>query len=143
MDEGVDALLHISDMSWVKRVKHPSDMLTKGQEIEVVILSIEPEKERISVGLKELTPDPWTSDIPGKYALGDTVNGKVVSITDFGIFVELEDGVEGLIHVSEMEKKPEEKLEELFQINDEVTARIINVNPADRKIDLSMKTMIG
>lgn len=143
MDEGVDALLHISDMSWVKRVKHPSDMLTKGQEIEVVILSIEPEKERISVGLKELTPDPWTSDIPGKYALGDTVNGKVVSITDFGIFVELEDGVEGLIHVSEMEKKPEEKLEELFQINDEVTSRIINVNPADRKIDLSMKTMIG
>jgi small subunit ribosomal protein S1 len=143
MDEGIDALLHISDMSWVKRIKHPSDILKKGQQIEIVILNIETEKERISVGLKELTPDPWINEIPDKYNLGDSVKGKIVRIADFGLFVELEDGVEGLIHISEIEKKPDEKMEELFKIGDELTARVINVNPADRKIDLSMKTMIG
>jgi small subunit ribosomal protein S1 len=143
IDEGVDALLHVSDMSWVKRVKHPSDILRKGQEVEVIIQSIEPEKERISVGLKQLTPDPWLDTIPARYSLGDSVTGKVSSITDFGIFVELEDGVEGLLHISEIEKKHEEKLEDLFKIGDELRTRIINVNPADRKIDLSMKTMIG
>ncbi len=143
MNEGVDALLHVSDISWVKRVKHPSDILKKGQDIEVVVLNIEPDKERISVGLKQLTPDPWIDEIPGKYSLGDSVSGKVVSIADFGLFVEIEDGVEGLIHISEIEKKPDEKIEELFAVGNEVPARIINVNPADRKIDLSMKTMIG
>jgi small subunit ribosomal protein S1 len=143
MDEGVDALMHISDISWVKRVKHPSDVLEKGQQIEVEVLNIEPEKERISVGLKQLSPDPWVNEIPGKYSLGDSVTGKVISITDFGLFIEMENGVEGLIHISEIEKKSDEKIEEMFAIGDEVSARVINVNPADRKIDLSMKTMIG
>ena len=143
MDEGVDALLHVSDISWIKRIKHPSDVLEKGQDIEVQILSIEAEKERISVGLKQLTPDPWIDKIPGKYTLGDTVTGKVVSITDFGLFIELEDGVEGLIHISEIEKNRDEKIEDLYKLGDEITARIINVNPAERKIDLSTKTMIG
>ncbi len=143
LDEGVDALLHISDISWTKRVKHPSDVLKKGQEIEVVVLSIEPEKERISVGLKELSADPWLSEIPEKYKLGDTVNGKVVNITDFGIFIEFEDCVEGLIHISEIDKKSDEKLEELFKLEDALSARIININTEERKIDLSMKTMFG
>ncbi len=143
LEEGVDALLHISDISWSKRIKHPSDVLKKGEDIEVVFLNIEPEKERISVGVKQLTPDPWTDNIEARYNLGDTVKGKVVSITDFGLFVELEDGVEGLIHNSEIEKNPDEKTEELFRIGTELTSRVINVNPAERKIDLSMKTMIG
>jgi small subunit ribosomal protein S1 len=143
LDEGIDALLHISDISWVKRIKHPSDVLKKGQQVEVVIRSIEPEKERISVGLKDLIPDPWLHEIPEKYKMGDTVNGKVVNVVDFGIFVELEDGVEGLIHRSEIEKNPDEKLEDLFKPGTEVTARVLNVNAAERKIDLSMKTMIG
>ncbi|RJQ42756.1 MAG: 30S ribosomal protein S1 [Nitrospiraceae bacterium] len=143
LDEGIDALLHVSDISWVKRIKHPSDVLKKGQQIEVVILNIEQEKERISVGLKELAPDPWVHEIPGKYTLGDTVHGKVVTVVDFGIFIELENGVEGLIHRSEIDKKPDEKLEDLFKEGAEVTARVINVNSAERKIDLSMKTMIG
>lgn len=143
LGEGIDALLHISDISWVKRIKHPSDVLKKGQQIEVVVRSIEPEKERISVSLKDLTPDPWINEIPEKYKLGDTVNGKISSIVDFGIFIELEGGVEGLIHRSEIEKKPEEKLEDLFKVGSEVTARIIEINPVERKIDLSMKTMIG
>jgi len=143
LDEGIDALLHISDISWVKRIKHPSDVLKKGQQVEVVIRSIEPEKERISVGLKDLTPDPWLHEIPDKYKMGDTVNGKVLNVVDFGIFVELEDGVEGLIHRSEIEKNPDEKLEDLFKPGTEVTARVLNVNASERKIDLSMKTMIG
>jgi small subunit ribosomal protein S1 len=143
LDEGIDALLHISDMSWIKRVRHPSDMLKKGQEIEVVILNIEPEKERISVGLKELTPDPWSSEIPEKYKLGDSVDCKVVSITDFGLFVEFDDGIEGLIHRSEIEKKPDEKIEDMFKVDTELTARIINIVPSEKKIDLSMKIMIG
>lgn len=143
LDEGVDALLHISDMSWIKRVRHPSDILKKGQQVEVVVQNIEAEKERISVSLKDLTPDPWISEIPGKYELGDTVTGKVASIADFGLFIELEDGVEGLMHISEIEKKPDEKLEDVFKIGAEINARIINVNPDERKIDLSMKSMIG
>ena len=143
LDEGIDALLHISDISWVKRVKHPSDVLKKGQEIEAVILNIEPEKERISVGLKEMTPDPWIDEIPGKYSLGDTVDGSISNITDFGLFIELENGVEGLLHISEIEKKQDEKLDELFQIGAELSARIINIKPEERKIDLSLRTMIG
>jgi small subunit ribosomal protein S1 len=142
-DEGIDALLHVSDMSWVKRVKHPSDVLKKGQDVDVIILNIEADKERISVGLKQLTPDPWIDVISARYGLGDSVTGKVVSIADFGLFVELEDGVEGLLHISEIERKPDEKLEELFKPGDEIRTRIINVNPAERKIDLSLKTMIG
>lgn len=143
LDEGVDALLHISDISWVKRIRHPSDVLNKGQEIEIIVLNIEPEKERISVGLKELTTDPWASEIPEKYTLGDSVTGRVVSIADFGIFIELEEGAEGLIHISEIEKKPDEKIEELFKIGDEMTARVINLNTEERKIDLTLKAMIG
>lgn len=143
LDEGVDALLHISDISWVKRIKHPSDVLKKGEEVEVVILSIEPEKERISIGIKQLTPDPWTEEIPGKYKVGDTVTGTIVNITDFGMFIELEDGVEGLLHKSEIEIPPYENEDEIFKIGAELTSRVINVNTADRKIDLSMKIMIG
>ncbi len=143
LDEGVDALLHISDLSWLKRIKHPSDVLKKGQQLDVVVLSFEPEKERISVGLKELSPDPWLHEIPNKYKVGDTVTGKVANITDFGIFMELEDGIEGLIHKSEIEKKHDEKIEDLFKTGTELTARVININPAERKMDLSLKTMIG
>ncbi len=130
-------------MSWVKRIKHPSEILKKGQQIEVVVLNIEPGKERISVGLKELTPDPWINEIPSKYNLGDIVKGKVVSIADFGLFIEFDDGVEGLLHTSEIEKTSDEKIDELFKIGTELTSRIINLNPSERKIDLSMKTMMG
>jgi small subunit ribosomal protein S1 len=143
LDEGVDALLHISDISWVKRVKHPSDVLKKGQEIDIVVLNVEPEKERISVGVKQLTADPWIDEVPAKYNLGDTVTGKIVSVADFGLFVEFEDGIEGLVHKSEIEKNPDEPVEELFKVGAELTSRVININAAERKLDLSMKTMFG
>ena len=143
LEEGVDALLHVSDMSWLKRIKHPSDILKKGQEAEVMVLKVEPDKERISVGMKQLIPDPWLDEIPGKYQLGDRVEGKIIKVADFGVFIELEDGVEGLIRRSEIEKKPDEKIEDLFKAGSEVSARVVNVNTTERKIDLSMKIMIG
>jgi small subunit ribosomal protein S1 len=142
LEEGVDALLHISDMSWTRHIKHPSEVLKKGQEIEVVILNIDSEKERIAVGLKELVPDPWADDIPNKYKLGDTVEGKIVRISNFGLFVELENGVEGLIYSSEIEKEQNERFEDIFTVGMELSARIIKVDADDRKIGLSMKTMI-
>jgi len=143
LDEGIDALLHISDISWTKHINHPSEVLKKGQKIEVVILSIDPQKERIAVGLKELTPDPWVEEIPNKYKLGDAVKGKIIKKADFGLFVELEGGVEGLIYSSEIEKNQEEESDDIFKIGTELTARIIKVDTSNRKIGLSMKTAEG
>lgn len=139
LDEGVDALLHISDISWVKHVKHPSDVLKKGEKIEVVIISIEPEKEKMSVSLKDMTPDPWIKEIPDKYSLGDTVKGKVASIAEAGIFVELEGEVEGLIHASEINKGAEESMEAFFKPGSELDVRIVNIDISKRKIGLSIK----
>ncbi len=143
LDEGVDALLHISDLSWTKHVRHPSDVLEVGQNIEVEIIEIDPDKKRMSVSLKSMNPDPWLEEIPGKYSLGDPVTGSIVSIADFGVFIELEEGVEALLHVSEIDKNPDEKVEELFNVGTEVSARIINVDVDGRKIGLSTKTMVG
>lgn len=140
LDEGVDALLHVSDMSWSKNVKPPIDILKKGQEIEVVILNIDVEKERIAVGLKNLTPDPWIEDVSSKYRLGDHVKGKVVKISNFGLFVEIEEGIEGLIHSADIENIDNSKIEETFKIGTELTARIIKVDTSERKIGLSMVT---
>jgi small subunit ribosomal protein S1 len=140
LDEGIDALLHISEMSWTKHIKHPSEILKKGQKVEVVILNIDTEKERIAVGLRELEPDPWINEIPKKFKIGSEVKGKVAKVTDFGIFLELEGEVEGLIHASEIHKEKEEKLDEMYKIGDELTVNIKNVDSKERKIRLSMKT---
>jgi small subunit ribosomal protein S1 len=137
----VDALLHISDMSWTKHINHPSEILKKGQELEVVVLSIDSEKERIAVGLKELTPDPWIEEIPKKFMLGDPVKGKIVRISNYGLFIELYDDVEGLVYSSEIEKSHDERFEDIYKVGTELTARIIKIDPAERKIGLSIKTM--
>ena len=139
LDEGIDGLIHISDLSWTKRINHPSELFKKGQSIEAVVLKIDREKERISLGYKQLTPDPWEQEIPEKYKVGQQVLGKVVRVTDFGVFVELEDGMEGLIHVSEMELDPSAKIEDLFKVQDEVTAKITRVDTTERKIALSVR----
>jgi small subunit ribosomal protein S1 len=139
LPEGVDGLIHISDMSWTKHIKHPSEVLKKGQKVEAVILSLEPEKERISLGLKQLQADPWIAEIPEKFKLGDEVSCKVLKLTDFGIFVEIEGGVEGLIYSSEVTQKTEEP----FQAGHEVSARIIKIDTEERKIGLSMKHVRG
>jgi small subunit ribosomal protein S1 len=139
LDEGIDGLIHISDMSWVKHIKHPSELFKKGQKVEAVVLRIDKEKERLSLGYKQLTRDPWEDEIPARFHVGDTVTGRVSKVADFGVFVELEGGVEGLIHVSETRMEPSGRLEETFKLQDEVTAKVIKVDREERKIALSQR----
>jgi small subunit ribosomal protein S1 len=139
LDEGIDGLIHISDMSWTKHIKHPSEIFKKGQKVEAVVLRIDKEKERLSLGYKQLSRDPWDDEIPNRYRVGDPAVGKVSKVADFGIFVELDGGVEGLIHVSESGLDQSAKLEEKFKLQDEVTAKIIKVDREERKIALSLR----
>jgi len=139
LEEGIDGLIHISDMSWTKHIKHPSELFKKGQKVEAVVLRIDKEKERLSLGFKQLKNDPWDDEIPNRYAVGDVAVGKVSKVADFGIFVELDGGVEGLIHISEAGLDPQAKLEEKFKLQDEVTAKIIKVDREERKIALSLR----
>jgi small subunit ribosomal protein S1 len=139
LDEGIDGLIHISDMSWTKHIKHPSELFKKGQKVEAVVLRIDKEKERLSLGYKQLSRDPWDDEIPGRYRVGDSTTGKVTKMADFGIFVELEGGIEGLIHISEAGLDQSGKLEEKFKLQDEVTAKIIKVDREERKIALSLR----
>jgi small subunit ribosomal protein S1 len=139
LEEGIDGLIHISDMSWTKHIKHPSELFKKGQKVEAVVLRIDKEKERLSLGYKQLARDPWDEEIPARYHVGDSVAGKVAKIADFGIFIELDGGVEGLIHVSESGLEPSAKLEEKFKLQDDVTAKIIKVDPEERKIAMSLR----
>ncbi len=139
LDEGIDGLIHISDMSWTKHIKHPSELFKKGQKVDAVVLRIDKEKERLSLGFKQLTRDPWEEEIPQRFKVGGGATGKVTKITDFGIFVELEGGIEGLIHISETGLEPQTRLEERFKIGDEVPAKIIRVDREERKIALSLR----
>ena len=139
LDEGIDGLIHISDMSWTKHIKHPSELFKKGQKVEAVVLRIDKEKERLSLGYKQLIRDPWDDEIPSRYRVGDPATGKVSKVADFGVFVELEGGVEGLIHISEAGLDTNVKLEEKFKLQDDVTAKIIKVDREERKIALSLR----
>jgi small subunit ribosomal protein S1 len=139
LEEGIDGLIHISDMSWTKHIKHPSELFKKGQKVEAIVLRIDKEKERLSLGYKQLTRDPWDEAIPARYHVGDSVTGKVSKVADFGIFVELDGGVEGLIHVSESGLDSSQKLEEKFKLQEDVTAKIIKVDREERKIALSLR----
>ncbi len=138
LDEGVDGLIHISDMSWIKHIKHPSELFKKGQSVNAIILKIDKDKERLSLGFKQLSADPWVSEIPGRYHVGENATGHVSKAADFGVFVELEGGVEGLIHVSEIGPELQENLEEKFAIGQEIVAKIVKVDCEDRKIALSL-----
>jgi small subunit ribosomal protein S1 len=141
LEEGIDGLIHISDMSWTKHIKHPSELFKKGQKVEAVVLRIDKEKERLSLGYKQLKNDPWDDEIPNRYVVGGVAVGKVSKVADFGIFVELDGGVEGLIHISEAGLDPQAKLEEKFKLQDEVTAKIIKVDREERKIALSLRDL--
>ena len=137
---GVDGLLHITDISWTK-IKHPSEMLNVGDEIEVLIMNVDPEKKRISLGLKQLAPKPW--DLAAdKYIVGDTVEGTVVRIMPFGAFVSLEPTIDGLVHISQVTNRRLEKVEEELRIGDKVTAKIMEVNPAKKRISLSIRALM-
>lgn len=139
LEEGIDGLIHISDMSWTKHIKHPSELFKKAQKVEAIVLRIDKEKERLSLGYKQLIRDPWEDAIPAQYHVGDSVAGKISKIADFGVFIELEGGVEGLIHISETGVEPQAKLEEKFKLQDAVTAKIIKVDREERKIALSLR----
>jgi small subunit ribosomal protein S1 len=137
-DEGIDGLIHISEMSWTKKVKDPSEMYRKGQEVEAVVLNIDRENERFSLGVKQLTVDPWEI-IPQRYRVGDRVMGKVTNTTDFGVFVELEQDIEGLIHISELSKEKVHNPSDVVSVGETVSAMVINVDPKERKIGLSIR----
>jgi SSU ribosomal protein S1P len=138
VEEGVDGLVHISDISWKHRVKHPSEFFKNGQEVEAVVLNIDVENEKFSLGIKQLEKNPW-DEIASKYSLGSVVSGKVTNITDFGVFVEVEEGVEGLVHISELSHKRVKSASHLFAIGDTVSAVVKNVDPEKRRVRLSIK----
>ena len=140
LEPGVDGLLHISDMSWTRNVGHPSEVLKKGQDIETQILNIDRDNKRISLGLKQIQPDPW-STVSQRYPMGSRVTGKVVRLTDFGAFVELEPGVDGLLHISQMAHRPIATPGEVVNVGDELTLLVIRVDPHERRIGLSLKEL--
>jgi small subunit ribosomal protein S1 len=140
IDEGIDGLVHISDLSWTKRIRRPSDIYKKGQEVQAVVLNIDKERERFSLGVKQLTPDPWLL-VPEKFRPGTRITGAVTNITDFGVFVELEEGIEGLIHVSELSKEESSNPLGRFKVDDVIQAKVINVSRKDKKIGLSVRRL--
>jgi small subunit ribosomal protein S1 len=140
LEPGVDGLLHISDMSWTRSVGHPSEVLKKGQELDSQILNIDKENKRISLGLKQIQPDPWTT-VAQRYPMGSRVTGKVVRLTDFGAFVELEPGVDGLLHISQMANRPIGSPAEIVNVGDELGLLVIRVDPNERRIGLSLKEL--
>ncbi len=140
LEPGVDGLLHISDMSWTRNIGHPSEILKKGQSIETQILNVDRDNKRISLGLKQIQPDPWES-ASQRYPMGSRVTGKIVRLTDFGAFVELEPGVDGLLHVSQMSSRPIASPSDLVNVGDELTLMVIRVDPNERRIGLSLKDL--
>jgi len=142
IEEGIDGLIHVSDLSWTERIKHPSEKYTKGETIQAVVLKIDKENERFSLGIKQLTPDPWQAAY-NNYPSGTVVEGVITNVTDFGVFVKLEEGIEGLVHVSEISKDKVKTPVGMYKVGDTLKAIVINVSAKDRKIALSIKTLEG
>ncbi|OQX60496.1 MAG: 30S ribosomal protein S1, partial [Desulfococcus sp. 4484_241] len=140
IDDDIDGLVHVSDISWTRRIKHPSEVYKKGDVVRAIVLDIDKENERFSMGIKQLEADPWES-VRERYPIGTRVSGTVTNVTDFGVFVELEEGIEGLVHVSEISTERIKTPVGRYEIGDEITARVVNVNAAERKIGLSIKRL--
>ncbi len=140
IEEGIDGLVHVSDISWTKRIKHPGDVYAKGDIVQAVVLKVDVENERLSLGIKQLHPDPW-SVAPSTYKAGVKVTGKVTSLTDFGVFVELEEGIEGLIHVSELSREKVPSAKTFAEVGDTLEAVVLSCDPKERRISLSIKAM--
>jgi small subunit ribosomal protein S1 len=141
VEEGVDGLVHVSDISWTQRIKHPGELYKKGDVVEACVLNIDVENERFSLGIKQLLQDPWDT-LSERHPVGSRVKGKVTKVTDFGAFVEIEPGIEGLVHVSEMKDERVENPRDVVQEAQEVDVKIIDINTSDRKIALSMKALL-
>ena len=138
--EGIDGLVHISDISWIKRIKHPSELYKKGDVVQAIVLDIEKENERFSLGIKQLQEDPWKT-VAERYEVGKEITGTVTNLTDFGVFVEIEEGIEGLVHVSEISKEKIKTPIGKFSIGDVITAKVMNINSQERRIGLSIKRL--
>jgi len=139
IEEGIDGLLHVSDMSWVRKITHPNEMVTKGQQIKCRVLSVDKKNRRIALGLKQLAEDPWETHIPTLYQAGSLVKGKVTKITNFGVFISLEDDLEGLLHISELANHKVENPEDVVKVGEEIEVKVLRVEPEERKIALSRK----
>lgn len=140
LEEGIDGMIHVSDLSWTRKVNHPSELLKKGQEVEAVVLGIDKANQRISLGMKQLDTDPW-SIIDTRFKVGDVVKGRVAKIASFGAFIELEDDIDGLVHISQISEDRIEKVKDKLNVGDEVEARVIKVDKVERRIGLSIKAM--
>lgn len=140
IEDGIDGMIHVSDMSWTRKINHPSEMIQKGQEVEAIVLEIDPANQRISLGLKQASADPW-STISSRYQIGQIVKGKVSKIASFGAFVELEDGVDGLVHISQISNDHVEKVKDALKVGQEVEARIVRIDSEERRIGLSIKAV--
>ena len=140
VEENIDGLVHVSDLHWTKKIKHPSEVYKKGDEVEAVVLGIDVDNERISLGIKQLSDDPW-AQVAKRYPVGVRIRGKVTSLTDFGMFVELEEGVEGLIHVSQLSAERIDKPASLYKIGDEIEAEVTTVDAREKRIGLSIKAL--
>jgi small subunit ribosomal protein S1 len=138
IEDDIDGLVHISDISWKKRIKHPSEFYKKGQEIETVVLKVDAENKKFSLGIKQLKKNPW-EELKEKYGVGSVVTGKVTNTTDFGVFVEIEEGIEGLVHVSELSNKRVKSSKDLYSVGDTVSAMIKNIDVDNQKVGLSIK----
>lgn len=138
--DGIDGLIHVSDLHWTRKVRHPSELLEKGQEVEAVIISIDPASERVSLGLKQTTEDPW-SKMESNYRAGSRVAGKVTNVTEFGVFVEIEDGLEGMIHVSELSAERVEDPRTEFTVGDQIEAAVLQIDTREKRISLSVKSL--
>jgi small subunit ribosomal protein S1 len=138
--EGIDGLVHVSDLHWTKKIKHASELYKKGDDVEAVVLGVDVENERISLGIKQMTPDPWVT-LRERYPDGSRVHGRVTSVADFGVFVEIEEGIEGLIHISQLSTERVDKPQGLYKPGDEVEAEIISIDPKERRIALSIKAL--
>ncbi len=139
LEEGIDGLLHVTDLSWTRKIGHPNEVLERGQEITCRVIAVDQERRRIALGLKQLTEDPWLREIPEKYQPGQILTGTVTKITNFGVFVSLEDGLEGLLHISELADHKVDNPEEIVKVGDQIEVKILRVDPDDRKIGLSRK----
>lgn len=140
IDEGIDGLVHISDISWTKRIKHPSELYKKADVVQAIVLDIDKENERFSLGIKQLQEDPWQT-VAQRYEVGKEITGTITNLTDFGVFVELEEGIEGLIHVSEISKEKIKTPVGKFNAGDVITAKVMNINSEERRIGLSIKRL--
>ncbi len=138
LEEGIDGMVHVSDMSWTRKINHPSEMLKKGDEVDAIVLDLDPSQQRISLGMKQLATDPWT-DIDSFFRIGDVVPGVISKITTFGAFIELKDGIDGLVHISQIQEERIDKVKDVLKPGQEVQARVIKIDRAQRRIGLSIK----